>query len=141
MKAIVILLAVVGLVIGGIYLFGGYRSFDPNQQGEQARAAIKPGMNLTQVVKAAGKNPRYQPINRFERKIGGETVIEEQPGTPVDFNYDRVQQYIRDKQLPAGFILVYRFSERTAFAVHFDEAGKVTDVTDAPTMADLLQTR
>lgn len=141
MKAIITLLVLGGLVLGGIYMFGGYRDFDPDKQGNEARAAIKPGMSLHQVVLKAGSNPRYQAINRMETKRGGHTVSEVRIGSPVAFDEKKVEQRIKDKMVPEGFVLTYNYSERVAFAVQFDGEGKVTDINDVTTMADLLQTR
>src|SRR3990172_2617851 len=98
MKAIITLLVLGALAIGGIYYFGGYRTFDPNKQGREAKAAIKPGMSLKEVVKVAGKNPKFQPINAFPVKVGNETVEEERPETPVEFDYERVADSVRRSQ-------------------------------------------
>ncbi len=138
MKAIITLLVVGGLALGAVYMFGGYASFDPDKQGQEARAAIKPGMSLQQVVKVAGSNPRYQQINKMVDKDGNE---EFQEGTPVEFREERVKQAVKDNQVPHGFILTYKYSERIAFSVHFDGKGKVESVEDAFTMGDLLQSR
>lgn len=141
MKAVIVLVLLGGAVLGGMYLWGGYSTFDPDKQAETARAAIKPGMTLKQVVDVAGRNPKYQPINRFERKIGGHTVTEERPGTPVAFDYDRVTQRVKNGEVPNGFQLNYTYSQAKAFNVVFDAAGTVVEISDAATVADLFQSR
>ena len=138
MKAILTLLILGGLVLGGVYYFGGYKSFDPTKQGRDAKAAIQPGMTLKQVVDIAGGNPKYQPINTFTRKVGNQTIEEKRPGLSVDFKQDRVTQQVNQNALPKGFILNYMYSEQIAFDVHFDASGRVTHVTDAMTMGTLL---
>lgn len=138
MKAILALLILGGLVLGGVYYFGGYKSFDPTKQGRDAKAAIKPGMTLKQVVDVAGGNPKFQPINTFTRKVGNQTIEEERAGLPVDFKQDRVTQQVKQNALPKGFILNYKYSEQTALDVHFDSTGMVTHVTDAVTIGTLL---
>jgi hypothetical protein len=142
MKAIIVLLVLGALALGGVYMFGGYSNFDPEKQAQELRAAIKPGMTFKQVMKVAqGKNPKYSAINRFEHKEGKEVVYEYREGTPVAFDEKKVTQRLRDNEVPHGFVLSYNFSEKTAFAVEFDGDGKVEDIRDLRTMADLLQTR
>jgi hypothetical protein len=141
MKAMIGLLFVGGLVLGGIYFFGGYNNLDPEQQAAKARAALKPGMSLMQAVKAAGGSPRIQKMVRFSHTDRGKTYYTSQPGNPVDFDYDKVQKQVKAGELPAGFQLLYNFSLKTAFVAVFDEKGILTDVEDVPTMGNLLQTR
>lgn len=141
MKTIVVIVILGALVLGGVYLFGGYQSFDPNKQGKDARAAITPGMTLQQVLSVAGENPKYQSISIHRKKIGKEIVEDEQVGPPVDFDRAKVEGRIKGGQVPNGFMLQYVFSNSEAFAVRFDPAGKVTEIENVATLADLLQTR
>lgn len=141
MKAIIALLVLGGLVLGGVYMFGGYSDFDPDKQADTARAAVKSGMTLKQVTDVAGKNPKYRPINVFTRKVGKETIEEERPGTPVPFDYDKVAARIKNDEVKNGFILTYTFSERKAFSVHFDSTGTVIDVADERTVSELFESR
>jgi hypothetical protein len=141
MKAIITLLVLGGLGLGAMYMFGGYSSFDPEKQGKEARASIKPGMTLQQVIKYAGSNPKFQAINKYVHTDRGETYEEFKEGTPVDFHEDRVKQSIKDKKYPHGFILTYRYTESVAFAVRFDGSAKVESVEDVLTFGDLLQSR
>lgn len=138
MKAIIILLVVGGAVLGVVYFMGGYSSFDPTEQGEKAKAAIKTGMSLKQVLDVAGDKPKYRPINMM--KIAKD-LRAPQAGEPVDFVRSRVEGKIADGEMPNGFILQYRFSDQCAFDVTFNAAGNVVGVADIATMADLLGTR
>ncbi len=138
MKAIISLMILAGLIGGGVYYFGGYRDFDPNKQGKAARAAIKPGMTLKQVMDIGGNNPKIQPINTFKHKVGQETVEEERPGLSVPFDHGRTTQQMKGGFLPKGFILNYKYSEQTAFDVYFNGNGVVTAVTDAFTLGTLF---
>jgi hypothetical protein len=141
MKPIIWLLVLGGVALGGMYLFGGYKDFDPEKQGREAKAAVKPGMTLAQVVDVAGKNPKIQPINAFPRGTDdedGETFNELRPGTPVPFDYEKTSANLKKNGYPNGFILNYKYTEALAFDVHFDSTGKVTHVSDAVTMGTLL---
>lgn len=141
MKAIIILLALIGLGIGGMYYFGGYASFDPDKQGRDAKAAIKPGMTLAQVVAVAGENPKLHTISMYTTKIDGQKVQERKVGPAVSFNKARVAKGVKDGDYPNGFILAYMFSEQVAFGVEFGAAGTVVGVEDVATIADLLDSR
>ncbi len=141
MKAIIVLMLVIGLVIAGVYFFGGYKSFDPDKQGRDAKAAIKPGMTWTQVIAVAGENPKLQTISISKRKVGKKIEEERMVGPKVPFNKARVASKLSANEYPNGFVLSYHFSEQVAFAVEFDGKGVVTEIGDEMTMADLLQSR
>lgn len=141
MKAIIVLIGLGALVLGGVYLFGGYGSFDPDAEGRKAKAAIKPGMTLTQVLATTTATPKYQSISLVPNKGGRGAGTTPRPGPEVDFDEQKVQRYIKNNEIPGGFNLIYRFTEQVAFQVHFDNTGKVEDVEDVTTMADLLQSR
>lgn len=138
MKVVVVLIVLLGVAIAGIYFFGGYRTMDPDKQGTAAKAAITPGMSWKKVLDVAGENPKYRSISLVKEKKGFE---HETMGPEVEFNRSRLASRINNGEVPQGFMFVYRYSERVAFAVRFDGNGKVTDVQDVMTMADLLQTR
>jgi hypothetical protein len=141
MKAIVILLGLIGLGVGGMYYFGGYSSFDPDKQGRDAKAAIKPGMTLAQVVAVAGENPKLHTISMYTRKVGGQTFKERKVGPAVTFVQSRVAKGVKDGIYTNGFILSYMFSQQVAFDVLFDNTGLVVELEDAATIADLLDSR
>ena len=141
MKVIVVLMIVLAVVLGIVYLRGGYQSFDPSAQGNKAKAAIKPGMTWKQVVAVAGPRGKYRHIATRVEHIRGQDVKSTVVGPPVDLDPDRVAARLAANQVPEGFLIQYDFSRSVAFAVAFDSAGIVTDVQDVMTMADLLGTK
>ncbi|MGD8453348.1 MAG: hypothetical protein PVJ57_16165 [Phycisphaerae bacterium] len=139
-KAMVVILLVAGLIVAGIYLFGGTRSFDPDKQGRQARAAIQPGMSWEQVVKICEpKNFRIVQATK-QKTFNGETVIKK-PGVPQRYDHALLAGEVDARRMEHGFVFDYNFSHQVAFEVWFDAAGEVTEVNDLATMADLLDTR
>ncbi|GMU22499.1 MAG: hypothetical protein AMXMBFR13_25850 [Phycisphaerae bacterium] len=139
MKTIIVVIVLCGAALAGLYYFGGFSSFDPNQQGREAKAAITPGMTYQQVLSAAGDHPKYRSITLKTEKRGGQTLSELQEGPPVDFDRKRVDGRVAKNEVPHGFIFHYVFSDSLAFDVVFDATGKVAEVRDAPTMATLLK--
>ncbi|TWT44044.1 hypothetical protein RAS1_04500 [Phycisphaerae bacterium RAS1] len=134
MKALFALILVGGIALVGVYFFGGTASFDPDQQGRDARGKIKPGMTWQQVIKIAGVPKRMQTIIRIA-KSGGETL---QPGPAVPFDAKQHERDVKAGAFPHGFVLPYNFSTSVSFNVHFDSTGKVESFSDNTTMADLL---
>ncbi len=141
MKALVILIVVIVIAIGLVYKFGGYATFDPTAQGREAKAKIQPGMTVKQVVDAAGPNGKLRIISLQKQKIRGQEVVTTVKSPGKEFDADQVVAKIKRKELPNGFTIEYIFSQQSAFEVLFDSSGKVTDVEDVMTMADLLDTR
>jgi hypothetical protein len=137
MKTIIVLVAILGLVVAGVYFFGGYRSFDPTKQGQAARAAITPGMSWNKVVNTAGDPQEYRIMIR-ERGRGKNDPGLVRPGPIGRFTPAGLQQHLANKDLPEGFLFIYRFSNTCAFQVAFDNTGTVTSVADAMTIGDLL---
>jgi|CXWL01.1.fsa_nt_gi hypothetical protein len=141
MKVVLGLLVLVAVGWAGMYFFGGYGSFDATAQGKDNKTKIGPGMSHTQVF-AITDNPRkYRIINRHVKRIGGEEVESFDPSNEVDFDRARIDQRILDGSLPHGFCCTFRYSDSMAFTVYFDGTGTVKGVTDAMTMADLLDQR
>lgn len=139
MKAVIGLLVVAGICFGGYYVYKQSVGFDPDKQGREVRAQIKPGMTLKQVLDLAGPNAKYQAINKFETRQGKEVVQETQVGTPVELKPDLLEKRIRDGQVPEGFVLTYTYSARYAFSITFDSAGVVLGVEKAFTEGDLYK--
>ncbi len=133
---IVLLLAVMG---AGIYFWGGYQSFDPSQQGRDAKAAIRPGMPYKQVLDAAGDPQDYRVLLRRTRRVEGKEVAFVEPGPSSKFTRDGLDRRVAGGGCPEGFLFTYVFSNSVAFRVSFDDSGDVVAVEDATTMADLLQ--
>ena len=129
----------VSLSLGPVEAFVEYyRSAIPCTTNHFAPNWITPGMSWKKVLDVAGENPKYRSISLVKEKKGFE---HETMGPEVEFNRSRLASRINNGEVPQGFMFVYRYSERVAFAVRFDGNGKVTDVQDVMTMADLLQTR
>ncbi|HUU85532.1 MAG TPA: hypothetical protein VM243_18690 [Phycisphaerae bacterium] len=139
MKAVLVLIVLIGGVCLAVYYFGGAASFDPSQQGRDARAAVKPGMTLKKVIAAAGEPREYRVINRQVKNFAGQEQEVFKPGAKNPFDFDRVTERIANNELPHGFTLDYFFSNKVAFAVTFDATGTAMSVDDLTTMADLLQ--
>lgn len=122
------------LVVGGafaaLYYGGGFATFDPSQQGRDAKAQIAPGMAWKKVIDVAGE-PREYCVMIVKKGF----VV---PGPSVPFQSDQLAQRVAENSLPEGFAFQYRFSESEAFDVTFDASGTVQHVQDAITMATLL---
>lgn len=136
MKAAIGLLVAVILGMYAYYQFGGYATFDPTKQGEEAKATIKPGMPWTAVMDACKGPPQEYHIITPDPKT---KALREGPAIP--FDEKQLESDIKAKAVPNGFVFVYKFSEQIAFSVIFSEKGNVVDLHDVRTMADLLQTR
>jgi len=141
MKAIISIVVVLAIAMAAVYYWGGYRTFDPSEQGRQAKAAIKPGMTWKQVIDKAGKGGKFRSIVVTTRKIRGEDVTDTILGPPVELNTDRIAAKLSANEMRDGFIIQYDFSQSVAFSVFFDSTGLVTDIQDNLTMADLLGTK
>jgi hypothetical protein len=138
MKLLIKAVVAIALVLGVVYYLGGLEGFDPSKQGMDHRAAITPGMSWTQVFDITGDPDEYRPLKKDEEDSSGliEMVI---PGARNKFSRDRVAQRISENSLPLGFETTHRYSNKVAFTIRFDNLGNVVHVTDAVTMADLLQ--
>jgi len=142
MVKVIVRVIVVGLIaVGAAYFFGGTRNFDPTAQGQQAKAAVQPGMTWQQVVDAAGKPQKVRIAHRVTKKIAGEEqeVIEE--AAPFRFERELFENTLTGDSKQAGFRFMYNFSGQAAFSVYFDPNGIAEGVSDDKTMADLLDTR
>lgn len=139
MKLVLGLLVLVGLGWVVLYYGGGYGSFDPSEQGRQAKAAIGPGMSHTQVFDICGNPRRVRKIRREVKNVGGQKIEMLVPGPPADTTRERIDERVKSGEFPLGFVIPYRYSDSVAFAVHFDSTGTVEHVEDLATMATLLQ--
>ena len=139
MKGLLVLVLILGLVLFFVYKGGGYASFDPEQQGLDARAAITSGMHYSKVIGLAGEPKHYTVIVKKERNLGGGRKVEYfEPGARNKFNADTLADRIDNGSLPYGFVFRYIFSNKVAFDVTLDGDGLVAGVRDTTTMADLL---
>jgi hypothetical protein len=141
MKVIVGLIFLVAVGCYLVYDRGGYGSFDPTEQGRKVKAGITPGMAYGAVFDLAGDPTRFRIINRKVETVRGEEVVTFVPGPEVKTDRGRIKARVEENSLEHGFVCTYIFSHQAAFHIVFDGAGDVKDVTDAMTMADLLDTR
>ena len=141
MKAIVWLLVLVVAGWAATYFIGGYRSFDPDEQGRKARAAITPGMSLGDTIDIMGEPRKYQVLYKRVERIGGQEFETITPGPQNNFKRESVEQRIAEGSVGEGFLITMRFSNSTAFTVAYDSEGKVKGVDDAVTVADLHDMR
>ena len=139
MKVIIVLVLLAAGACLALYYLGGAATFDPSQQGRDAKAAIKPGMTLKKVIAVAGEPAKYRVINRQVKTISGQEIEFFKPGAINPFDADRLTDRIAGNDLPHGFILNYTFSDTVSFAVTFDGTGTVVDVQDTTSIADVFQ--
>jgi hypothetical protein len=141
-KGAVIILLLGFAVVFGAYYFGGVSSWDPEEEGRAAKAALSPGMSWTAVVDAAGEPGHYQYVRQEKSKdLFGMETIKYVPGYKQEFDYNAVSDALNNNEFPHGFLLHYFFSHQIAFRAWFDSSGTLERVEDVMTMADLLKTR
>jgi hypothetical protein len=141
MKVAFGLMAFLALICVGVYYFGGFGKFDPTAQGRQVKASLKPGMTHKQVFDIAGDPRKYRVINRKVKRVHGQDIETLEAGPEVEGDRSRIEARIAEGSLPNGFVCLYYFSHQIAINVRFDGKGTLVDVSDAPTLADLLQTK
>ncbi len=137
MKILVGLILVVGIGYGAMH-YGGLLSFDPAQQGRDAKAAIKPGMSWKKVVSATTEPTECRFYVIQKKNIDGNEIEVTKPSAFTSFDGDNLANRLADESLPAGFEFLYKYTADVQFLVKFDSAGDVEYIADAPTMKDLL---
>ena len=120
MKVILVLVVIVGL--GGVVLYyaGGYESFDPTEQGEQAKAALRPGMSFAQACALTGDPTEYCVIKRKVRRFEGHEIVEMVPTPPMKCTRDRINSRLTEGSLPYGFLCTFTYSRTLAFTLQYD---------------------
>jgi hypothetical protein len=113
---------------------GGTAKFDPSAEGRRVRAALTPGMTWQQVIGVAGEPKKYQ---TFVPRSKGAPM----PGALVKSDRASLEAELKAGAHANGFQCPLAYSAQVAFNVIFDSAGTVVAVDDAPTMANLLDTR
>ena len=141
MKAVVGMLALLGVGWVVFYYVGGYASFDPSDQYRKAKAAIGPGMTWEQVFQVTGDPRKYRIVNRHVERSGGEEHESFSPSAPVDFRRERVSAALSSNGLPHGFVCRFDYTTSEALQLTFDGTGTLIAIEDATTMADLLETK
>ncbi|MCA9252218.1 MAG: hypothetical protein R3E58_02255 [Phycisphaerae bacterium] len=136
MKFLIGLVLVVGIGYGAMH-YGGLLSFDPAQQGRDAKAAIKPGMSWQKVVAVSEPGEcRFYVLQK--QNIGGNEIEFPKPGPFMPFDAKNLEDRLANDSLPEGFEFYYKFTTEEQFLVKFDAAGDVEGISKPPTMNDLL---
>jgi hypothetical protein len=133
MKVFVVLLILVVAAFVFLFLKGFWEqeAFDPTQQGEDARAAIKIGSAWTEVIEAAGEPSRW--------KEGASDFDFVSGYTPFDAEgRDTIRKGLEKKELEEGFSFLYRFSDAATFAVNFDSNGTAMNIQKKQSKKELL---
>ncbi len=137
MKFLIGFVLVVAIGYGAMH-YGGLLSFDPAQQGRDAKAAIKPGMSWQKVV-AATTEPGESRFYVIQKKnIGGNEIEISKPGPFMPYDGKNLEDRLSKDSLPEGFEFLYKFTTEEQFLVKFDAAGDVEYIAKPPTMNDLL---
>ena len=134
MKTLLVLALLIAGLVAALY-YGGAFGFDPAEQAQAARDAIKPGMPWTEVVSVAGETNKcsYSPASRTV--VGRIDVI--RAGPEVSFDADNITQRVEQGNL-IGFSFKYIFSAADGFWVNFDASGNVTEELEIRTTQSLL---
>lgn len=128
MKALVILIVLVGLGIAAVYQFGGFATLDPVAQAAQIRENVKPGMTWEQVCDVRTPRKFYY--------LDAESMAGE--SQPQDFDRALMAQLIQNNQVSGGFRFRYNLSADEVIQVDFDGSGTVAAVYEPVTANDLL---
>ena len=117
-----------GAVAFLMYKFGGVSSFDPEQQYQDALAAVKPGMTWQQVIAAVKPPKKYRPLEKQVKTVAGtsfETIV---PIGRNGFVEESFADKLADGYLEYGFWFEYMFTAKRGLIVEFDGTGAVTMV-------------
>ncbi len=131
MKAILALVVLIGIGIFLAFKYGGVGSFDPEEQAKQFNVTVKPGMTWQQVME------KYPPkklavYGRDDR--GLKRRSNEDKFVKADF-----EAAVKAASFPDGFDFCYFFSGEHAYAVRFNAAGAVEEITKATSLGDLMK--
>ena len=128
MKAMIVLIVLVGAVIAIAFGLGLFSSEDPQVTLDNLRNAVKPGMTWQEVADV--REPRKFTRVRFQA-MGGRTA-------PEKFDRAKIADAISKNEFSQGFAFEYRFSNAHAVEVIFDSQGTVETVAKLATVGDLL---
>jgi hypothetical protein len=129
MKAIGVLIVLVLVVLGGVYLLGGFGSMSPEEQAANLQAAVKPGMTWKEVAEV--HEPRRFAAYNFNA-MGGH-------GPEVKYDPDAIEKGVQNGGFQQGFAFFYRFTNAHAYEVSFDPQGTCVDIEKMMTTSDLIQ--
>lgn len=134
MKAIGILAVLILVVIGVIYLSGGFTGQSPEETARRFKAIAVAGTPWEKV--ADHMEPKeFQALSSATLATNSLT-----PGIsqPFRFNRGEFEQKHKSGAYKEGFIFNYYFSNTDAWAVEFDGQGKVVEGRKLPVMQDLF---
>ncbi len=129
---IIVLLAIAGVCL---LVYSGSsieESFDPTQQGKDARAAISDCATWTEVIDKIGEPSFWR-----------------EGASDFDFLYktryeagarDEIAGMMENGDLQFGFSFLYKYSASATFAVNFDRNGKKLNIQDKMSAKDLMGT-
>ncbi len=137
-KVIVGLIVIGGIALALVYYAGGVSTFDPTQQGLDAKAKMKVGMSWTKIVDIAEPTKYQILIIKKTTDPFGNVLETREPSQKMPFDFDLIKSDLSRGKLPNGFVLEYFFSNRCAFCVWFDGQGQAESIRDIKTIADLL---
>ncbi len=138
MKAVLTLLVLVGVGLVVVYYIGGASTFDPSEQGRQARAALKPGTAFGTACDLTGNPNKFQIINRKVHRMHGQEIVTLVPAPLVKTSRERIEERVAEGSLPYGFLCTFTYSSSVAFTVKYDDTGAVVSVVDAVTRDSLF---
>ena len=139
MRLVLGLLVVVAVGWVMIYFAGGYSTFDPSEQGRQAKAALRPGMSFVQACDITGDPRKFRIINRKTKRVGDEEIVMMVPAPPVKITRERIETRLAEGSLPWGFLVSFTYSTTVAFTVRYDDTGAVVEVSDDMTLANWME--
>ena len=117
-----------------MYTFGGVSSFDPEQQYQDALAAVKPGMTWQQVIKAVKPPKKYRPLEMRVKTVAGTSFESIVPMAQNGFVEESFADKVAGGYLEYGFWFEYMFTAKRGLIVHFDDTGTVTMVQPVESM-------
>ncbi len=139
MKVILVLFVLIGVGFVVTYYGGGYSSFDPSEQGRQAKAALKPGMPFGQACDITGDPRKFRIINRKVTRERGEDIVTFVPSPQVKCTRERIETRVAEGSLPYGFLCTFTYSNTVALTVTYDDTGAVVNGVDAITVQSLFE--
>jgi len=134
-----IVFATIGLL--AIYHFAGVKDVDPQQQYNDARAAIVPGMTWKQIV-SEYKPPKFYRL--LEKKVvtrggvGGQPYEMIEPTAKNGYVEQHIANRLEQKRMPHGFQFEYKFANNLGLVVKFDSDGVATEIEELKTVYSII---
>ena len=97
-----------------------YSSFNPTQQGREARAAAKECTTWTEILDRVGAPPKWRDsTSDFDF---------EYPDRFDETTRDFIAEQLKKNAYPFGFSFYYRHSDAVSFSVNFDGKGNQLNI-------------